>query len=237
VNTTRTFRSGDRIARVIGTLLGLSSLLALVMVAFRLGEQGLLARIANLEFVSEEEVMRSDGRIEAVAVVQLLTLIVTGIVWLVWQHRGQANLVAVRVSGLRFTPGWAAGWWFVPFANLVKPFQTMRELWKASGGEEDWGHSRTWPVIGWWWAAWLAAGILGRIGAGVVGGATTLEALRSGSRVLLLTQLVLLAGAILAIVLIRSVVDRQGRLRERITDAGHPPARPDLPEPGPTTGP
>jgi hypothetical protein len=55
VNTTRTFRSGDRIARVIVTLLGLSSLLALVMVAFRLGEQGLLARIANLEFVSEEE--------------------------------------------------------------------------------------------------------------------------------------------------------------------------------------
>jgi hypothetical protein len=237
VSTARTFRSGDRIARAILALLGLSSLLALVMVAFRLGEQGLLARIANLEFVSEQEVTRSDARIGAVAVVQLLTLVVTGIVWLVWQHRGQANLVAARASGLRFTPGWAVGWWFVPFANLVKPFQTMRELWKASGGEEDWGHSRTWPVIGWWWAAWLATGVLGRIGGAVVGRATTLEALRSGSRVLLLTQLVLLAGAILAIVLIRSVVDRQGRLRERIADAGHPPARPDLPEPGPTTGP
>jgi uncharacterized protein DUF4328 len=222
---------------VIVALLGLNSLLVLAMVAFRLGEQRLLARIANLEFVSEQEVTRSDERVGAVAVVQLLTLVVTGIVWFVWQHRGQANLVAARVSGLRFTPGWAVGWWFVPFANLVKPFQTMRELWKASGGEEDWGHSRTWLVIGWWWAAWLAAGVLGRIGAGVVGGATTLAALRSGSRVLLLTQLVLLAGAILAIVLIRSVVDRQGRLRERIADAGHPPSRPDLPEPGPTTGP
>jgi hypothetical protein len=236
MNTARTFRSGDRIARVIVALLGLSCLLALVMVAFRLDEQGLLARIANLEFVSEEEVTRSDGRVAAVAVVQLLTLVVTGIFWLIWQHRGQANLVAARVSGLRFTPGWAVGWWFVPFANLVKPFQTMRELWKASGGEEDWRHSRTWPVIGWWWAAWLTAGLLGRIGGALVGGATTRETVRSGSRVLLLNELVVLAAAIQAILLIRSVMDRQRRLRERIADAGHPPARPDLPEPGPTTG-
>ena len=236
MTTARTFRSGDRIARVIVALLGLSSLLALVMIAFRLGEQGLLARIANLEFVSEEEVTRSDAGVAAVAVVQLLTLVVTGIVWLVWQHRGQANLIAARVTGLRFTPGWAVGWWFVPFANLVKPFQTMRELWKASGGEEDWGHSRTWSLIGWWWAAWLTAGVLGRIGGAVIGGATTLETVRSGSRVLLLTQLVVLAAAILAIMLIRSVVDRQRRLRGRIADTGHPPARPDLPEPGPTTG-
>ena len=140
------------------------------------------------------------------------------------------------MTGLRFTPGWAVGWWFVPFANLVKPFQTMRELWKASGGEEDWGHSRTWSLIGWWWAAWLTAGVLGRIGGAVIGGATTLETVRSGSRVLLLTQLVVLAVAILAIMLIRSVVDRQRRLRGRIADTGHPPARPDLPEPGPTTG-
>jgi hypothetical protein len=237
VNTTRTFRSGDRIARVIVTLLGLSSLLALVMVAFRLGEQGLLARIANLEFVSEEEVTGSDARIAALAGVQILTLVVTGIIWLVWQHRGQANLVAARVPGLRFTPGWAVGWWFVPFANLVKPFQTMRELWKASGGEEDWRHSRTWPVVGWWWAAWLTSGVLGRIGGTLVGGATTLEIIRSGSQVLLLTELVVLAAAILAIVLIRSVTDRQRRLGARIADAGGPPPRPDLPEPGPTTGP
>ena len=73
MTTARTFRSGDRIARVIVALLGLSSLLALVMIASRLGEQGLLARIANLEFVSEEEVTRSDARVAAVAVVQLLT--------------------------------------------------------------------------------------------------------------------------------------------------------------------
>jgi Domain of unknown function (DUF4328) len=223
-------------ARVIVLLLGLSALLSLVMVVLRLGEQGLLARIANLEFVSEEEVTRSDDRVGAVVIVQLLTLVVTGIVWLIWQHRGQANLVARRVSALRFTPGWAVGWWFVPFANLVKPFQTMRELWKASGGEEDWRRSRTSPVIGWWWAAWLAAAVLGRVGAAMVGEATTIESVRSGSRVLLLAELVILAAAILAIVLIRSVMDRQGRLRERIAGPGRPPPRPDLPEPGSTTG-
>ncbi len=57
----------------------------------------------------------------------------TVVVWLVWQHRSQSNLFAARLAGLRYTPGWAVGWWFVPFANLVMPFRTMRELWTKSG--------------------------------------------------------------------------------------------------------
>jgi hypothetical protein len=65
------------------------------------------------------------------------------------------------VERLRFTPGWAVGWWFVPFANLVKPFQTVRELWKASDpGAPDWWGSETLPVIGWWWGGYVVFNIL-----------------------------------------------------------------------------
>jgi hypothetical protein len=51
------------------------------------------------------------------------------------------------------------GWWFVPLANLVKPFETVRELWKASHGVAR-RSLNTWPVIGWWWALWLAGSAL-----------------------------------------------------------------------------
>ena len=59
------------------------------------------------------------------------------IAWCVWQHRAHANLWAFARSGLRFTPGWAVGWWFVPIASLWKPFEAVRELWKASDPGSD----------------------------------------------------------------------------------------------------
>jgi hypothetical protein len=43
--------------------------------------------------------------------------------------------------------GGAAGGWFIPFANLVIPYQVMRVLWSSFGDE------RSLPEQ--WWAAWI----------------------------------------------------------------------------------
>jgi hypothetical protein len=69
------------------------------------------------------------------------------ILWLVWQHRVHARLRALTGAGLRFTPGWAVGWWFVPGANVYKPFQVMREASEA--GPEEPAVSR--GMLGAWW--------------------------------------------------------------------------------------
>jgi heme/copper-type cytochrome/quinol oxidase subunit 2 len=150
--TLRDRRSARKLGMGLVALLGLNVLLAALMVVFRLFEIGLLQRIGRGELASPEEAARSDQRVATVTTAALIVLVVTGIVWLVWQHRSQANLHAARVRELEYTPGWAVGWWLILFANLVKPFQTMRELWKASGGEQHWRHVETWPLIGWWWA-------------------------------------------------------------------------------------
>ena len=141
-------------------LLGLNLALAAVMVVLRLSEIGLLERIGRGELVSAGEADRSDQRVAAVTITALVVLLVTGIVWLVWQHRSHANLHATRVRELEYSPGWSVGWWLIPFANFVKPFQTMRELWKASGGDRHWRQLKTWPLIGWWWAGWIGGAIL-----------------------------------------------------------------------------
>lgn len=82
----------------------------------------------------------------------------TGIVWLIWQHQATANLWARRYPGLRTTPGWAVGWWFVPFANLGMPLVAVLELDRRSttGGLPR----KASPLLGWWWAAWVAESIL-----------------------------------------------------------------------------
>lgn len=60
-------------------------------------------------------------------------VIAAEVLWLIWQHKVNADLWARGVEGLRFTPGWSVGWWFVPFANLIQPFRAVRELSRRVG--------------------------------------------------------------------------------------------------------
>ena len=49
-----------------------------------------------------------------------------------WTHRVYRNLPALGARGLRYTPGWAVGWLFVPLANLVIPLLVFSEIWNNS---------------------------------------------------------------------------------------------------------
>ena len=86
-------------------------------------------------------------------VVSLLTL-GTGILWLIWQHKAQRDLYARGVPGLRYTPGWAVGWWFVPLASFVLPYLCMRELFGNAGVPAASGMApitrSDWRVPAWW---------------------------------------------------------------------------------------
>jgi hypothetical protein len=48
--------------------------------------------------------------------------------FVIWVHRMQANTFALGVLGLRYTPAWAVGWYFVPIVNLWMPYRVMREI-------------------------------------------------------------------------------------------------------------
>lgn len=127
----------------------------------------------------------------------LLTLIVFGR----WIYVAGRNLVLAGLDGLQFTPASRIWWFAVPFANFVKPFQGMRELWNASHGA-DYATNR-WLVSS-WWALWLGNGITaylaGRFGAEDGGFLLMLESL-SG---------LILAG--IAITLVRQISAAQLRL-------------------------
>jgi Domain of unknown function (DUF4328) len=169
----------------------------------------LAERAREGHFVTLAEVEQANNLVVASAVVWFVLFAVTGIVWCVWQHRAQRNAIELGDRKLEFTPRWAVGWWFVPFANLVKPFQTVRELWKASHGGDNGRVVATWSVIGWWWGLWLGASVLGRF---IAPGS-----LKSPSDVIrhdtwqIVAQGVTVVVAILAIMIVRSVVALQER--------------------------
>lgn len=91
------------------------------------------------------------------------TFIAAVVVVAMWIHRAHANLRDGGVDGLEFSPGWAVGWYFIPFANLFKPFQAMRELWTASHGETDQFGAQAPSEVKAWWAAWIIGNILSSV--------------------------------------------------------------------------
>jgi hypothetical protein len=127
-----------------------------------------------------------------------------------WIHRGHANLHEAGVDGLEFTPGWAIGWYFIPIANLFKPFQAMRELWNASHAEHDQFAAQAPPEVKSWWAAWIVGNILSSVGTRILtmgeGGASSVTI---GNAVGAAGSLVTVLAAVLLIKVIDGVTQAQ----------------------------
>jgi len=79
----------------------------------------------------------------------------------------QANRNSRALTGeeLRFTPASTIWWFFVPFLNLVRPYQAVREIWRASTArpQEAWFAKPAPPWLRLWWGTWLAFNVLSRI--------------------------------------------------------------------------
>jgi hypothetical protein len=123
------------------------------------------------------------------------------------------------VGELKYSPGWAVGWWLIPFANIVMPFLTVRELWKASDpetGSIDWVARRTTALVGLWWAGRLITQVLFQIGIALDDNLDSVGDLRVEAWFFIAGNLSLIVLGTLAILLVRSIDDRQAKKRERM---------------------
>ncbi|ESQ74034.1 DUF4328 domain-containing protein [Asticcacaulis sp. AC402] len=89
--------------------------------------------------------------------------VIGGVVALVWFYGATRNTMAIRPT-LTLHPGWAVGWWFVPFASLYKPYQYMRDIWLTAMGQTNGRYAAAAPplLIIWWWT-FLISNLLLRI--------------------------------------------------------------------------
>jgi Domain of unknown function (DUF4328) len=132
--------------------------------------------VAAMELVfapitGEEEVAENVGGY----VVALLTLgiglltlavfVATVVFFLMWLYRSYKNLPAFGVTSTSYSPGWAIGSFFVPFANLVIPYRAVKELWQNSVAGKTFsfasGSPPSWFPL--WWGFWLASNIASNI--------------------------------------------------------------------------
>lgn len=85
------------------------------------------------------------------------------VVLIMWLRRAYYNLHQLPTIRPEFSEGWAAGAWFVPFLNLVRPYSIMREVWQDTQ-KAAWGRIvEPATILGWWWAAFVIKMIVSRI--------------------------------------------------------------------------
>ncbi len=212
---TAAYRPSKGLTTFTSLLLGACAFFAML----RLGS-GWLDLELFAEYRSSEE-MYQEGAWVGAGLRHLAVLLFDNIVWVmtvvcfcVWVVRASKNARALGAQGMQVSPGWAAGWFFVPIANLFMPFKAVSEIWKASGATRDpdptaWKAEPAGPVV-FWWSVWILAGLAAHFNFNFsVNGVPTLDSLRMTTYVQMLAAGLSLVSAFAAFNLVRGIHFRQ----------------------------
>ncbi|MFN4024298.1 MAG: DUF4328 domain-containing protein [Hyphomonas sp.] len=148
----------------------------------------------------------------AVGLMQLGGLFASVVLVAMWTFRAMKNLHIVGAPGVSMTPGWAVGWYFIPIANLWKPFEGMLQIWREShrlAGRPE----KVAAYVGWWWACWIGGGILSQISLRLTGFIEPLPTYEAGLAVAVIAGLVSVAGGYLLLRTTSQVTAMQAEMR------------------------
>jgi uncharacterized protein DUF4328 len=233
------FTPADRRAQWVKALLRATLILTSLAIVSSLLQIELLRRAVHHP-ISHAEAVANDWRQMVLRVVMTLLELGLAAAFLAWFHRVHRNLPALGARDLKYTPRWAVGGFFVPFLNLIRPVQVMREVWHASDpaaierdalplGPALRNQLGTPPLVAWWWTLWIGSKIAGEIlGLQAQLRDRSLTALQTITWLLVLIDVISLASALVAIQLVERITawqtERWGAL-------------PQLPSPSPITPP
>ena len=226
----RSYTSTLALRQAVVVLLALNVVVAVYAVSSDLRELALIERFQAGEDVSDAEADASDDRQAKVGLFQLATVVITGFVFLKWWHRCYSNLPALGADRTQATPGFAVGTWFIPFLNLVRPYEFASEMWRVGEpGQEaaKWRSRKASLLVGAWWTVWIADGLFawfaGRSYAAAVERSSSLDELHAASQNMMYSDAFGIVSASLAIIFVLRLDTRLAAKRE---EARLPPLSP-----------
>ncbi len=207
---------------VIG-FFALSIFLNLTAILSTYGEISLLSREMEGGTVTDTELIANDTRQQFIGITQLIVYIFALVIFLMWIHRSYRNLPALGVVGLKYSPGWAVGYFFIPILNLFRPYQTVKEIWKASDPNIDFTDNTAWryvdtsPLIKIWWFFWIIDNSLDRFVGRMSRRADTLKGFIDADWISIISDILAVIVAVLTIIIVRTISDMQENKSKRLT--------------------
>jgi hypothetical protein len=213
-------RSLGGLATALTVLFVIGAVASLALAGARLSRASLLDDPASISF---DEATAADDRVAAASSVYGLCCIALAVLWIIWQfrHAKNAELLGQR-DGLG--AGWAIGGWFIPIGNFFLPVMQLRHSAKASDPDAPPGRGRVPAVVSIWWATWLVQLAIGLASGSYAVGVgtnnrqafdTTPTDLRRIDRMNGVALLINVVAAILAILVVRTLTERQQRALRR----------------------
>lgn len=153
----------------------------------------------------------SDGLNAIAALLQIIALAATAVLFVIWFYRVRVNAEYFGPNSQRKGRGWAIGAWFVPVASLWFPKQMADDMWDAStpalpdGGRPRVSHG----LLNGWWALWISSLIIGRFVDRIFTDTETAEGIHDAGVASMISDVVSIAAALLAILVVRKLSDRQ----------------------------
>lgn len=181
-----------------------------------------IARRIN-EYHSDQSLVWSFILIALIALLAAFTLFI---------HQASSNLRYLRSEGQRFTPGWAVGWFFIPFMNFVQPARVVRELVRASGSAET-KDPRAWQnvnpqgglLVSVWWTSVVAAILFGPRGISVFFARDSIDDWAGVGRLLVWSDLFQVVPLILTVIVVYRLQRAQEIRHQLVMSRQSRPAR------------
>lgn len=160
------FKNSDSLTKWVRWFIYIQILVAVISLISGNMELQLLSNYENGTYTSQAQAVAdgeaNDARQGLIAIVYTVVFIISGIIILKWIYRASFNAHQLGAKEMRFTPGWSVGWYFIPIFTLWKPYQAMKEIWKASFNPDNWSKEKVSSILPCWWSFWLVNNFLGQ---------------------------------------------------------------------------
>jgi hypothetical protein len=176
-------------------------------------EQLLLFQDLNNGLTVDDSVLeRNEEREEIISICIFAIFIVTGIVFAKWTHQAVVNSRGFGSKSMKYTPGWAAAYYFIPIINIYKPYKVMMEVWKVSMNPNNWQNQGGTLLISFWWYSWIIVGYVGIAVSKQFFKSETLEAYIQAYQLYIAHDVANFIVALLAILVVNTIYNNQKRL-------------------------
>lgn len=173
----------------------------------------LLKGFQNGEEITDLMITSNDTREQWMGISYLVLFAISAFTFILWFRRAYFNL-GVRTS-INHGEGWAAGAWFVPIMNLIRPYRIMEELYKKTTSLIN---IKTTAVVesnitllGFWWGLWIFTNFASRI-LMRKSQDDTLEQLLHTTQINIILSLIMIPLSIITVMIIKNLAAKEEQL-------------------------
>jgi hypothetical protein len=203
------FRDPTTLTTCLRVVLWITLSIVIILMISGLLELYILGKIAIGDEVAVADAESSDARQTYLNYVTLIAGITTTIAFASWTYRANYNARQLGATGMKFTSRWAAGWYFVPIANLFKPYRSMKEIWQASTKPTSWTNVQSGRLLPCRWMTILVGSFISRIGGSMYRSATDVDVLIAASLTIACGKLFVIVALFLTLKIVTIIYRRQ----------------------------